>query len=58
MNGSDVDKIWPDWNRSFRFDGIKIYKIVLSFHSFIIFFFPFLLIIEKSVCKIAMKGSR
>lgn len=56
MNGSDVDKIWPDWNRSFRFDGIKIYKIVLSFYLFI--FFPFLLIIEKSVCKIAMKGSR
>lgn len=23
-----------------RFDGIKIYKIVLSFHSFIFFSFP------------------
>lgn len=58
MNGSDVDKIWPDWNRSFRFDGIKIYKIVFIFPFVYYFFLPFLLIIEKSVCKIAMKGSR
>lgn len=39
MNGSDVDKIWPDWNRSFRFDGIKIYKIVFIFPFVYYFFF-------------------
>lgn len=55
MNGSDVDKIWPG---TVRFVSMEL-KFIKSSYLFIrLFFFPFLLIIEKSVCKIAMKGSR
>lgn len=56
-----MDRTWIKFGLigTVRFVSMELKFIKSSYLSIrLLFFFPFLLIIEKSVCKIAMKGSR